>query len=190
MVLRVISTMAGTEEVLEEKERKQEGGRRKKRRRRRRRRRRGRSQLQCSLLQQCSRVVFVSQGNCFFPVNKEGEEEEEKVEAKNKHQEEEEMRTTIQSCVAMRPSCTCAPRQLFLSSGGGEGGGRGGERRGGGGGGEARGGGSGGGGRGRDHNYNASYHSNAAEIYLCPRQLFLSSEEGRGGEKGGERGGG
>ena len=34
------------------------------------------------------------------------------------------MRTAIQSCVAMRQSCTCGPRQLFLSSErGGEGGG-------------------------------------------------------------------
>ena len=50
-----------------------------KRRRRRRRRRRRMSELQCSLPQQCSRVVLVGQGSCFFPVNKveKGEKEEE-----------------------------------------------------------------------------------------------------------------
>ena len=65
-------------------------------------------------------------------------------------------------------------------------------------------GGRGGGGRGEDHNYNAIFHSNAAELYSSPRQLFLSSEReaekeqvggrrgdgGDGGEQLGEEGGG
>ena len=85
-------------------------------------------------MQQCSRVVLVGQGNCFFPVNKveKGEEEEE---------EEVDVRTTMQFSVAMQQSCTCWPRKLFLSSkqgvedgkleeGGGGGGGGGGGRRG------------------------------------------------------------
>ena len=37
-----------------------------------------------------------------------GEEEEE--------EEEEDIRTTMQSSIAMQQSCTCWPRQLFLSS--------------------------------------------------------------------------
>ena len=39
-----------------------------------------RLQLQCHLPQQCSRVVLVCQGNCFFPLHKEGEKEEEEEE--------------------------------------------------------------------------------------------------------------
>ena len=81
------------------------------------RRRRRRSQLQCSLPQQCSRVVLMGQGNCFFPVNKE-EEEEEKVEEENKKQEEDKIRTTMQSSVAMQWSCTCGPRQFSTERGG------------------------------------------------------------------------
>ena len=46
--------------------------------------RRWRSELQCSLLYQCSRVVLIGQGNCFFPVNN------EKMEEKGKEEEEEE----------------------------------------------------------------------------------------------------
>ena len=48
----------------------------------------------------------------------------------------------------------------------------------------------GGGGREGDHNYNAIFDSNAAELYFCRRQLFLSGEQGGEGEKGGGRGGG
>ena len=44
----------------------------------------------------------------FLPVNK--------VEEKVKEEEEEEIRTTMQSSVAMQQSCTHWPRQLFLSS--------------------------------------------------------------------------
>ena len=45
------------------------------RRRRTSRRRRTRSELQCSLLQQCSRVVLVAKAIVlFFPVNKEEDE--------------------------------------------------------------------------------------------------------------------
>ena len=41
------------------------------------RRKRRKSQLQCSLPQQCTRVVLMVQGNCLFPVNKEEKEQEE-----------------------------------------------------------------------------------------------------------------
>ena len=59
---------------------------------------------------------------CFFPGNeeeKEKEDEKEKVE-ENKQQEEEEeeeneIRTTMQSSVAMAQSCTLGIRQLFHS---------------------------------------------------------------------------
>ena len=65
------------------------------------------------------------------PVNKEEEkemeeEEEEKVEEEeNKHQKEEEekIRTTMQSSIAMPQSCIHGPKQLFLSSKLGSGGG-------------------------------------------------------------------
>ena len=82
----------------------------------------------------------------------------------------------------MQQSCTHWPRQWFLSSEQGcEGGG--------GGGGEGRGGERGGGGKGQDHNYNAISHSNAAELYSCPRKLLLSSKQGRREEKVGQKGG-
>ena len=42
--------------------------------------RRTRLELQCNLSYQCSRVVFVDQSNCFFPVNEEEKEEEEEEE--------------------------------------------------------------------------------------------------------------
>ena len=65
------------------------------------------------------------QGNCFFSVNEEKQEEkEEKVEEEegnkqegNKQEEEDKIRTTMQSSVAMQESCTCGPRELFLSRG-------------------------------------------------------------------------
>ena len=90
-----------------------------KRRRRRGRRKRG-SKLQCKLLQQCSRVVLVTKAIVYSPVNKEEEvEEEEKVEGEDNKQEEEEedeIRTTMQSSIAMPQRCTHGPKQLFLSS--------------------------------------------------------------------------
>ena len=72
----------------------------------------------------------------FFPVN----EEEKK---------EEEIRTTMQSSVAMPQSCTHGPRQLFLSS-----------KRGGGG----------------DYNYKAVFCCIVADLYSWQRQSFLPSE--------------
>ena len=39
---------------------------------------RRKSQLQYSLPQQCSRVVFVGQDKCFFPVNEEDDKEEKR----------------------------------------------------------------------------------------------------------------
>ena len=48
-----------------------------------------------------------------------GEEEEEKGEAEEDEEEEEEevnIRTTMQSSIAMQQGCTRQPRQLFLSS--------------------------------------------------------------------------
>ena len=60
------------------------------------------------------------QGNCFFSVNEEKQEEKgEKVEQEegNKQKEEDKIRTTMQSSVAMQESCTCGPRELFLSWG-------------------------------------------------------------------------
>ena len=83
-------------------------------RRRKRRRKRG-SKLQCKLPQQWSRVVLMTKGNCFFPVNKE-EEKEKEEEAEEKVEEEEEMRTRMQSSIAVQQSCTCGPRRFFLSS--------------------------------------------------------------------------
>ena len=87
--------------------------RRRKRRRKRSRRKRG-SKLQCKLPQQWSRVVLVTKGNCFIPVNK--EEEKEKEEAEEKVEEEDKMRTRMQSSIAVQQSCTRGPRRLFLSS--------------------------------------------------------------------------
>ena len=55
----------------------------------RRKWRRRRLQLQCHLPQQCSRDVLVGQGNCFFPVHKEGEKEKEKEEEGEVEEEEE-----------------------------------------------------------------------------------------------------
>ena len=84
---------------------------RRKRRRRRGRRKRG-SKLQCKLPQQCSRVVLVPKAIVSSPVNKEEKEKEE-----NKQQEEvNEIRTTMQSSIAVVQSCARRPRQLFLSS--------------------------------------------------------------------------
>ena len=40
----------------------------------------------------------------------------------------------------------------------------------------------------QDQNYNVIFHSNAAELYSCPRQMFVFSEQG-GGEEVGGRGG-
>ena len=73
-------------------------------RRKRRWRRNRRSQVQCNLPQQCSRVVFVAKASVsFLPVNK--EEDEEEVE-ENKQQEENKIITTMQSSIAMLQSCT------------------------------------------------------------------------------------
>ena len=60
----------------------------------------------------------MSQDNCFFPVNMEKEEEEEE---KVEEEEEDEIRTIMQSSIAMQQSCSRGLRQLFLS---GEGGGK------------------------------------------------------------------
>ena len=70
----------------------------------RRKRRRRRLQLQCHHLQQCSRVVLVGQGNCFFPVHKDREKEKEEEEENNK--EEEDEITRMQSYTAMEHGCT------------------------------------------------------------------------------------
>ena len=44
----------------------------------------------------------------FFPVNKEEEEEREKVEEdEDKQQDEDKIKSTVQSSVAMKQSCTC-----------------------------------------------------------------------------------
>ena len=77
----------------------------------RRQRRRRRLHLQCHLPQQCSRVVLMDQGNCFFPVHKEGGKEEEEKE-NNKEKEDEIM--IMQSYAAMEHGCTHCPRQLFF----------------------------------------------------------------------------
>ena len=55
--------------------------------------------------------------NCFFPANK----KEEKEEEENKQEEEDEIRTIMQSSIAMQQSCTCGLRQMFLSGEGGRG---------------------------------------------------------------------
>ena len=63
---------------------------------------------------------YGGQGNCFFSLNEEKQEEKgEKVEQEegNKQEEEDKIRTTMQSSVAMQESCTCGPRELFLSRG-------------------------------------------------------------------------
>ena len=52
------------------------------------------------------------------------EEEEKKEEEENEEEEEDEIRTTMQSYAAMEHGSTRGPRQLFLSSKRGEGGGR------------------------------------------------------------------
>ena len=59
-------------------------------------RRRMRSELQCNLPYQCSKVVLVDQSNCLFPVNEEEKEEEQK-EKEEKEEEEDEIRNTMQS---------------------------------------------------------------------------------------------
>ena len=64
------------EEEKKEEEKEEEG-------------RRWRSELQCSLLYQCSRVVLVGQGNCFFPVNNEEKVEKGKEEKEEREEEEE-----------------------------------------------------------------------------------------------------
>ena len=53
--------------------------------------RRTRLEVQCNLPDQCSRVVFMDQSNCFFPVN------EEEEENKQQEQEEDWIRTAMQS---------------------------------------------------------------------------------------------
>ena len=108
--------------------------RRKWRRRTSSRRMRTRSKLQCSLPWPCSRVVLVGQGNCFFPVNEEGEKqekEEEEVEEENKNEEEveeekeeeeveedeeheEDITTTMPSSATMQQSCTRGSRHCFF----------------------------------------------------------------------------
>ena len=115
---------------------------RRRRRKRRGKRRRG-SKLQCKLPQQCSTVVLVTKAIVFSPVNKKEEkemEDKETEEEENKRQkEEDEIRTTMQSSIAMLQSCIHGPKQLFLSSKRGSGG-------------------------GGDHSYNAVFRSNAAEL--------------------------
>ena len=55
--------------------------------------------------------------------------------------------------------------------------------------GEEGGGGGGVGGEGGDHNCNAVFHSNAAELYFFPRELFLSRSRRRErGRSGAEQG--
>ena len=88
---------------VNEEEKEQEEGKRRRRRRRRRKRWRKRSQLQCSLPQQCSRVVLIPKVivSC-FPVNKAEEreknaEEEEVEEVNNEEEEEDKITTTMQS---------------------------------------------------------------------------------------------
>ena len=58
-----------------------------------------RSELQCNLPYQCSKVVLVDQSNCVFPVNEEEKEEEqkEKEEKEEEEEEEDEIRNTMQS---------------------------------------------------------------------------------------------
>ena len=53
---------------------------------------------------------------CFFPQNEKEKKQDEKENIENKQQEEEnEIRTTMQSSVAMAQSCTLGIRQLFHS---------------------------------------------------------------------------
>ena len=59
-----------------------------------------RLQLQCSLPEHCSRVVLFSQCNCFSTVNEKKEKEEQK-EKVAKEEVEDEIRSTIQSSIAM-----------------------------------------------------------------------------------------
>ena len=89
------------EKGKEEEEEEEENGRRK----------RWISELHCSLPMQCSRIVLVSQGICFFPVNKVEKEVEE--EEQEEEEEEVDIRTTMQSSVAMQQNCTRWPRKLF-----------------------------------------------------------------------------
>ena len=70
-----------------------------------------RLQLQSSLLQLC--VLVAKAIVCFFPENKEEEDEKEKVEENKQQEEENEIRTTMQSSVAMARSCTLGKWQLF-----------------------------------------------------------------------------
>ena len=67
-----------------------------------------RSQLQYTLPLRCSTVVFVGQGNCFFPVHERKEKEEEEDE--EEIEEDKEITSAIQSFVAMQNSCTYGPR--------------------------------------------------------------------------------
>ena len=50
---------------------------------------------------------------CLFPENKEEEDEKEKVEENKQQEEENEIRTTMQSSVAMARICTLGKWQLF-----------------------------------------------------------------------------
>ena len=78
-----------------------------------------RLQLQSSLSQPSSRVVLVAKAIvCFFPQNNEEEakeDEKENMEENKQQDEENEIRTTMQSSVAMTQSCTLGIRQLFHS---------------------------------------------------------------------------
>ena len=80
------------------------------------------------------------------PVNKE-EEKEIEEEEEEKVEEEDKIRTTMQSSVAMPQSCIHGPKQLFLSSKLGSGG-------------------------GEDHSYNASSIVLQQSCNCQPRQLF------------------
>ena len=120
----IVSSPVNEEEGEEEEDKGWRRRARMMRKRRRRRRRRGRrkrgSKLQWKLPQQYSRVVLVTKAIVSSPVKKEEEketeeEEEEKVEKKeNKHQkgEKDEIRTTMQSSIAMPQSCIHGPKQF------------------------------------------------------------------------------
>ena len=110
--------------------------------------RRTRLELQLNLPYQCSRVALVDQSNCFFSVN-------EEEENKQQEQEEDEIRTTMQSLSQWNMvvnGCTCGPRKLFLSSGGGVGGWEQVAEK-------------------WDQNSNVNFHSNAAELYTSAKAV-------------------
>ena len=122
MTKAIVSSPVNEEEEEEEEDKGWRRRARMMRKRRRKRRGRGKrgSKLQWKLPQQYSRVVFVTKAIVSSPVKKEEEketeeEEEEKMEKKeNKHQngEEDEIRTTMQSSVAMPQSCIHGPKQF------------------------------------------------------------------------------